>query len=504
MDFINARADIEGPVPGLPKWSFMAGGRTTYVDRWLVPVLRSSGSAIEGMPRYSDYQMYLERKLPRNGLIRIGFFGAQDKYVPIEKNPTQWRAPTDSFGHVQAIMRIPLSTDVNFRASWSMGRTASSEYGDDDRQTKYTTYLATARAELSAATGHFGIARVGADTFYAPFSLRSVTDVAQSGGSLAGEDTGAPRLRAVDLHGVFFRPATFAEYEFIPGPRTNVTAGVRLDYTKETHATDYSPRIAGRQTLLNSPYSPVLKSGFGLFYQPPDPEKTLPELGVTGLTSQRAFHSMFGVEQPLTRQVTLSVEAFDKEMRELVVTTFDGSGNAHTSNSGSGRAYGLDFLLRYKPDTRFFGWIAYTLSHATRQRTPDEGTRLFRYDQPHILNVLGSYNLGRGWELGGRFRYISGFLYTACAGGLFDNATGYYRCYGPYQQKRLGAFHQLDVRIEKAWTYPTFKVSAYMDVINAYFHNSPDYAVHNYDYSGVKTLSLSLPLLPSLGVRGEF
>ena len=43
-----------------------------------------------------------------------------------------------------------------------------------------------------------------------------------------------------------------------------------------------------------------------------------------------------------------------------------------------------------------------------------------------------------------------------------------------------------------------------MDVINAYFRSSPDYATFKYDLSQSKPLSLSLPLLPSLGVRGEF
>ncbi len=213
MDFINLRANVEGPVPGLRKWSFMAGGRMSYVDRWLVPVLRSSGSALEGMPRYSDYQMYLERPLARNGVIRIGFFGAQDKYVPIEKNPREWNAPTDAFGHVQTLLRIPLSSTVNLRASWSMGRTETTEYGAANRKFPYSTNLSTARAELSAATGRYGIARIGADAMYAPFSLQAVTDVEQAGGALASENTGAPRLRALALHGVYFRPATFAEYE---------------------------------------------------------------------------------------------------------------------------------------------------------------------------------------------------------------------------------------------------------------------------------------------------
>jgi TonB family protein len=504
MDFINLRANAEGPIPALRGWSFMAGGRISYVDRWLVPVLRSSGSAIEGMPRYSDYQMYLERKLRRNGVIRIGFFGAQDKYVPIKENPTDWRAPTDAFGHMQAIARIPLSTDVNLRASWSMGRINSNSYGDDGRLSTYSANLATARTELSAATGQLGIARIGADLFYAPFKVGAVTDVAQSGGVLASADTGAPSLRSLSLHGVFFRPAAFAEYEFAPSARTNVTAGVRLDYTKDTSEFDVAPRIAARQAVTNSPYSPILKSGIGLFYQPPQPGQTLPEIGNPELQSQRALHSMVGVEQPLSKLVTASVEAFDKEFNHLISRRTDGSGNTTTENSGTGRAYGLDLLLRYRPDARFFGWVAYTLSRSTRQGAPDQLSRLFIYDETHILNVLGSYQLGRGWELGARFRYMTGFLYGACAGGLFDNSIGTYRCYGPRTQRRLAPFHQLDLRVEKTWTYEHFKVSAYMDVINAYFHNSEDYAIPKYDYSGVKTLSLSLPLLPSFGVRGEF
>ena len=504
MDFINVRANAEGPVPGLHGWNFMAGGRITYLDLWLVPVLRSSGSAIQGMPRYTDYQMYLEHRLPKNGVLRLGLFGAHDEYVPIAKNQTDWRAPTDSFGHFQSILRLPLSDDVNFRASWSMGRINSSAYGDDGRLNTSKINLGTARSELSVATGSIGIARLGADLMYAPYTMGVVTDVADTGGALASAYTGSPTLRTLDLHGVFFRPAAFAEYEFAPSQRTNVTAGLRLDYAKDTSSVDVAPRLAARQALLKSTHSPILKTGIGLFYQPPQPGQTLPELGSPGLYSQRALHSMLGVEQPLSDHVTLSVEAWDKQLRHLIYTRVDGSGDMVTENSGRGRAYGLDFLLRYKPDARFFGWIAYTLSRSTRQRAPDEAWQMFAYDETHILNALGSYQLGRGWELGGRFRYMTGFLYSACTGGLYNNSTGYYQCYGPFTQRRLAPYHQLDLRIEKAWVHPTYRVSAYMDVINVYFHNSADYAIPNYDYSGYKALSLSLPFLPSIGVRGEF
>ncbi|HEY5955601.1 MAG TPA: TonB-dependent receptor, partial [Polyangiaceae bacterium] len=192
-----------------------------------------------------------------------------------------------------------------------------------------------------------------------------------------------------------------------------------------------------------------------------------------------------------------------KELKNLVSSRIDGTGTVVTDNAGTGRVWGADLLLRYRADERFFGWVSYTLSHSTRKPSSDEPERLFLYDQPHIINVLGSYRLGRGWELGGRFRYMSGFLYRACYGGIFDNSTGSYRCYGAYEQKRLAPFHQLDVRLEKTWKFSHSSISVYIDVINAYFHNSPDYAVPKYDRSGVKALSLSLPLLPSLGIRGE-
>ena len=204
MDFINARANVEGPVPAMKGWNFMAGVRGTYVDRWLVPVLRSSGSAIQGMPRYADYQMYLERKLPRQGVLRLGFFGANDRYVPIEKNPTEWHAPTDSFGHFQALLRAPLSSGVRVKASWSMGLMRNSYYTEGDVKNTYVAHLGTARAELSTKTGSVGSARLGTDLLYAPFRIKAETSVDQGGGVLANEWTSDPRLRRVELSDVFF------------------------------------------------------------------------------------------------------------------------------------------------------------------------------------------------------------------------------------------------------------------------------------------------------------
>jgi TonB family protein len=503
VDFINARANAEGRVPGLRGWSFMGGFRTSYVDRWLAPVLRGSGSAIEGLPRYYDYQFYLERRLPNNGVYRVGFFGARDSYVHIDDRKSNWIPPEETFQHLQSQLRLPLTSILDLKASWSLGRMQNLNTYDDNRQVKYTANLMMLRSELALKTGAFGIARIGTDIHYSPFKVKALMDASTANGEIASSSTASPSLNNFDVRGVYLRPAAFLEYELAPNRRINVTSGLRFDYARDIDEVTWAPRVSARYVVADGPLSTVLKGGLGLFYQPPEAGQTLPELGNPKLGSSRAVHSMLGVEQSLSKRVTLSVEGFEKELNRLIFRRVDGTGNSLLENSGDGRVVGVDLLLRYRPDQRFFGWVAYTLSRSTRHATPDSPERLYLYDQTHVLNVLASYQLGRGWEVGGRFRYMSGFLYNACSGGLFDNSTGMYRCLGPYGRKRAAPFHQLDLRIEKTWSFSALRISAYMDLINAYFHTSPDYTLPTFDYSGVRSLSLSLPILPSLGVRGE-
>ncbi len=47
-------------------------------------------------------------------------------------------------------------------------------------------------------------------------------------------------------------------------------------------------------------------------------------------------------------------------------------------------------LLKYKPDDRFFGWAAYTLSRSVRTDGPGEEEHPTPWDQTHVLTVLGN------------------------------------------------------------------------------------------------------------------
>ena len=159
-------------------------------------------------------------------------------------------------------------------------------------------------------------------------------------------------------------------------------------------------------------------------------------------------------------------EGFYKQLDSQVIGTASPSGTrlAYT-NDGTGYVVGGELLVKYKPDEHFFGWLAYTLSRSVRSDGPGMPEYLFQYDQPHILTVLGSYNLGHGWEFGARFRLISGNLVTperlrpdlarlqprTAPTPSSTPRSGTYTAIpisGP-SSERLPLFHQLDIRVDK-------------------------------------------------------
>jgi hypothetical protein len=111
--------------------------------------------------------------------------------------------------------------------------------------------------------------------------------------------------------------------------------------------------------------------------------------------------------------------------------------------------------------------------------------------------------LGWGMQLGARFRYVSGSPYTPNEGGVMDYDAGVYSpvAGAPYSG-RLPSFHQLDVRVDKTWDFQAWRMTAYLDVQNAYNHKNGEGVSYNYNYSKSESQS-GLPLLPIFGIRGE-
>jgi hypothetical protein len=163
----------------------------------------------------------------------------------------------------------------------------------------------------------------------------------------------------------------------------------------------------------------------------------------------------------------------------------------------------VETLLKVNIGERFAGWLAYSFQRSLRTDPPDV-QRPFDFDQPSNLTVLGTYQLGRGWSAGARFRYVSGNPYTPVVGSVFDSTSGVFvPIYGDTNTDRLASFWALDLRVDKIWTFKDWTLTLYLDTQNVTNRKNQEGWTYNYDYTD-RTPTTGLPILPILGLKGEW
>ena len=149
------------------------------------------------------------------------------------------------------------------------------------------------------------------------------------------------------------------------------------------------------------------------------------------------------------------------------------------------------------------GWISYTASRSERTDHPGAATRLFDYDQTHVLAIVANW-AWRGLNLGTRFRYTSGFPRTPVAGSFFDSRDDQFQpLFGAQNSIRIPAFYQLDARLEKSFTLRRYKLNAFVDVQNVTNRKNAEEIIYNFDFTRRAYIS-GLPTLAVLGLRLEF
>jgi len=511
FDLVDGRLLVEGPISKSTR--FMLAGRRSWLDAWLGAALKDSGVGVTKAPVYYDYQAMVEHDFSRQTTLRLFAFGADDRFKLMINSPSSNdpaiggdASQTSSFGRLQARVETRPSSNARISAQLSAGREGQHvTIGGLGFDLGLNSIGGRADARIQVSPALTAIA--GLDFQYLSYDVTwkappNDFDSTQNTGPLFGRPM-------VELKGKgdVFRPAAYAMLELTPVAGFKLFPGVRADYNTDTRGWTVDPRIGVRYDLHPGFPRTTLKGGVGLYHQPPQPYQSIEPFGTKGVGSPSAVHTSLGIEQEISRPLEFSIEGFYKDLNNLVVpvAAADQSTNGQSyQNIGSGRIYGSEFLLRYKPEGRFFGWIAYTLSRSERRDADNGAMYIYDYDQTHILTALGSYKLGRGWQAGARFRYISGTPYTPVLGGVMDYDAGTYAPInsGNLNSGRTGAFHQLDLRIDKTWTFSAWKLSAYLDVQNTYLHQNPEGVSYNYNYSQSSALT-GIPFLPIIGLRGE-
>lgn len=506
LDMIDARVFAEGPLPGVEGWNFIGAARRSHVDAWLAPALEGQDTHISAAPVYYDYQLIVDRRFTPKSYLRLGLLGYDDRFRVLDETNAQggqFDALNATLG-LGSIFEAELDAKTRLRLNAS-GARSHQRFGVGAVNIDIVAWGFESRAEIEHRVLPRATFRAGLDLLFAPYSFtgRLPEDLGANAPDVGSIVTAPGQI--IDRTGTFFAPALFAELDMRPNSRTQVVSGVRYDFTLETGRHDVAPRLVARYDLIPEFPKTTLKGGTGLFFQAPG----LVELALNDeqaeLLTQRSFQNSLGVEQDLSRQLRLSVEGFYNLLDGLTTRSPGPDGSLAYNSHGTGRIFGVEGMLRYEPDEHFFGWISYTLSRSERTWVPGGPSTLFYLDQTHILTALGSYELGKGWTAGVRFRYTTGNLYTPCLGGLFSSTGANYVCVsGPTNSQRLPSFNQLDVRIDKRFQFKDFSLSVYLDLINAYNRENADIPAYNFDYSAFRPQTASLPIVPSLGIRGEF
>jgi len=522
VDLIDGRLMLQGPLPA-KDWTFAVAGRRSWIDLWLKPVLENAGSSVTAAPVYYDYQLIVDHKT-RASRFSLRAFGSDDKFRiivtdPAAQDPAFGGALSfgTSFYRAQALYETDLSSSVSSNSMLSLGK--------DKVGFSLGTFLFSLDTTDIYARHEFGFkvapgvkVNTGLDFAISPYEVTvRFPPPPRPGEPDPGPFASRPPRESHEKATVF-RPAWYAEAELQPTNRLRIVPGARVDYARDSGHADFAPRLVARYDLVKGtdPDRPeaqlrrtTLKGGIGVFYQPPQFQETNPVFGTPGLRSNRALHYSLGVEQEISRQVEISVEGFYKDLTNQVARAPNAQNAFTYSNQGLGSVMGLETLLKYKPDKRFFGWVAYTVSRSVRRNNASSPEYLFQYDQTHNLIMLGSYRLGRGWEFGGRFRIVSGPLdtpvspYPSLPALYAADSAAYSPLQGQVFSRRLPLFHQLDLRVDKRWQFRAWRFSTYLDIQNVYNNAAVEGLSYNYNYSR-QSYQTGIPIIPSLGVRGEF
>lgn len=499
-DFVHARLLVEGPI-GRTGWTFLAAGLRSWFDLWIGPVLSYTGAGVTAAPRYYDYQLMLQNDIDAHSSFRLSFFGSNDELDLLNQTPGASNPGLGgdvglhtSFWRLQARYENKLAEDTRLNVVAAYGQD-SLEASVGSNLSKTTRHPWSARADFSQKLMRGAIANAGIDVLYSPYDLT----LQGPPPARAGAPSGGPGQIPVQSRGShsIFRPAAYIELELVPWSGARLIPGLRADFDSATKGWDIAPRLNVRQDLTSEFPRTTLKGAVGIYDQPPAPVSTDPNFGQAGLSSNRSVQYDIGVEQQLTPWVDVATDLFYKRFENQVV--------AGTGNSGDGFAYGAEVFLRYNPDGRFFGWLSYTLSQSKRREVPGEPFWPFAFDQTHVLTVLGSLKLGRGWQFGARFRLVSGDPYTPSGYGAYNATVGAQLAVPGYppNQARLPLFNQVDLRIDRVYTFATWKLSTYFDVQNVSNARNVEGLSYNYNYTQSSHV-YGLPILPSFGVRVEF
>jgi TonB family protein len=504
INLIDASLIIETPIGN--NMAIALAARRSYVDFFFENVVPDDLFSVVAAPVYYDYQLTWSWRPNDSDRVRLLVYGSSDAFNTIFGGDEQDQDFSidlrTQFHRAQLSWRHLFGDDVQMDAMLSGGVTdlvinAGAAFNFDADFIPFTF-----RNEWQWRVAEGVSLTAGMDINWAPVTLDIAASTPQQGEGQPDAPDPNPTPTEAFFDEESYRPAAYLEANLQPLEELQIVAGVRLDYFRDIGRTTVDPRATFRLSLTDQW---ILKGGLGLFSQPPEFAESAPGLGNPNLEPIRAIHSSLGAEFRPDRYWRFEAEGYYKQIFDRPVGT-EGGQPPFFESEGIGRIYGLEVGARLQPSRDFpvTGILSYTLSRSERLDGDDEEWRLFDFDQTHIFTLALNWQPGDGWTLGGAFRLVSGNPLTPVNGSVLDPSTGVYQpLFGATNSARNPLFNRLDLRIEKVFEIGDLvRLAIFLDVQNVYNATNQEAVTYSFDFSEQAVIP-GLPVLPSLGIRGE-
>ncbi|HPF94852.1 MAG TPA: TonB-dependent receptor, partial [Tenuifilaceae bacterium] len=205
-------------------------------------------------------------------------------------------------------------------------------------------------------------------------------------------------------------------------------------------------------------------------------------------------------------------------------------GDEEVTSTAKGRAYGFELLYRSRDVLGFNTILAYTLVWSDSENTIPTITGDWvptAWDNRHILTLTATRSFKKDWDFGFKWRFVGGAPYTpwdletSSLISAYDTQGRGFLDYSRFNTRRLGSFHQLDVRVDKMFYLSKWTLNLYVDIQNLYGFegDQPDNILVSVDENGNKLVDPDDPsrylldvipgtgggtILPTIGIILEF
>lgn len=485
--------------------SFYFAARRSYVDLFIKQI-EDKGVTIQ-IPRYWDYQGKYLWNLNDAHKLSFHLHGAGDQ-LALNFSPTSnaaIREPvlagdlslSDS-GASQAVILDSVVSDTTLNTLTLQHRTRNAsnriaQAGTLDLNQESLLLRDQVRLELSA--GHeltlgaeLGQTKVtvNADLNNTPCTQFDANCDLTTGTRLQLHDVFTSRLLAMSVQD---RKRVLDDLTLVGGVRYS-----KEDYLDRAYT---EPRVGvewewSRDTLLTA--------GWGKHNQMPTGQQIVRVFGNPGLDHIRADHRVVGIAQRMDADWNWKSEVYYKNFSNLVVS----DPALNYINAASGKAYGLEFLLKKEETEDISGWWVINLAKSQRRNDVTGEAFRFEFDQPVNTTLVGKYKLDEDWSFGMKWNYHSGSPYTPVIGtnGTYPDGR-FIPTYAGINSGTLPVYHKLDLRVDRYMVMDDWKMNAYFELNNVYQRKNIAGYTYSADYSTREPVyTFELPI--SFGVQGEF